>query len=60
MGSQVMIHGVLEVIESGDTTSYTNVLGELKIVKTDIKTATAVIVQNNYDMHVGNKIRSKR
>ena len=24
------------------------------------KTATAVIVQNNYDMHVGNKIRSKR
>ena len=55
-----MIHGVLEVIESGDTTSYTNVLGELKIVKTDIKTATAVIVQNNYDMHVGNKIRSKR
>jgi len=26
MGSQVMIHGVLEVIESGDTTSYRNVL----------------------------------
>ena len=24
------------------------------------KTATPVIVQNNYDMHVGNKIRSKR
>ena len=37
-----------------------DVLGELKIVKTEKKTATAVIVQNNYDMHVGNKIRSKR
>jgi hypothetical protein len=37
-----------------------NVLGELKIVKTDKKTATAVIVENNYDMQVGNKIRSKR
>jgi len=36
-----------------------DVLGELKIVKTEKKTATAVIVQNNYDMHVGNKIRSK-
>jgi hypothetical protein len=37
-----------------------DVLGELKIVKTEKKTATAVIVQNNYDMQVGNKIRSKR
>lgn len=37
-----------------------DMLGELKIVKTEKKTATAVIVQNNYDMHVGNKIRSKR
>lgn len=37
-----------------------NVLGELKIVKTEKKTATAVIVQNNYDLHVGYKIRSKR
>jgi hypothetical protein len=37
-----------------------DVLGELKIVKTEKKTATAVIVQNNYDMHVGNKIRTKR
>ena len=37
-----------------------DVLGELNIVKTDKKTATAVIVQNNYDMQVGNKIRSKR
>ncbi len=37
-----------------------DVLGELKIVKTEKRTATAVIVQNNYDMHVGNKIRSKR
>ncbi len=37
-----------------------DVLGELKIVKTEKKTATAVIVQNNYDMHVGNRIRSKR
>ena len=37
-----------------------DVLGELKIVKTEKKTATAVIVQNNYDIHVGNKIRSKR
>jgi hypothetical protein len=37
-----------------------DVLGELKVVKTEKKTATAVIVQNNYDMHVGNKIRSKR
>ncbi len=36
-----------------------DVLGELKIVKTEKKTATAVIVQNNYDMHVGNKIRTK-
>ena len=26
LGSQIMIHGVLEVIEVGDTTSYTNVL----------------------------------
>ena len=26
LGSQIMIHGVLEVIELGDTTSYTNVL----------------------------------
>ena len=122
-----MIHGELEVIEVGDTTSYTNVLmaydeinlgalltpyqevteplsansgnkfleGYIVATKldkmgvgiTDIvcidkgwengvhagdifevyyipgiekKTATAVIVQNNYDMHVGNKIRSKR
>jgi hypothetical protein len=37
-----------------------DVLGELKIVKTEKRTATAVIVQNNYDIHVGNKIRSKR
>ena len=37
-----------------------DVLGELKIVKTEKKTATAVIVQNNYDIHVGNKIRTKR
>ena len=37
-----------------------DVLGELKIVKTEERTATAVIVQNNYDIHVGNKIRSKR
>jgi hypothetical protein len=37
-----------------------DVLGELKIVKTEKKTATAVIIQNKYDMHVGNKIRSKR
>jgi hypothetical protein len=37
-----------------------DVLGELNIVKTEKKTATAVIVQNNYDMHVGNEIRSKR
>jgi hypothetical protein len=37
-----------------------DVLGELKIVKTKKKTATAVIVQNNYDIQVGNKIRSKR
>ena len=37
-----------------------DVLGELKIVKTEKKTATAVIVKNNYDMHVGNKIRNKR
>ena len=36
-----------------------DVLGELKIVKTEKRTATAVIVQNNYDIHVGNKIRSK-
>ena len=127
LGFQIMIHGVLEVIEVGDTTSYTNVLmaydeinlgalptpyqevteplsansgnkfleGYIVATKldkmgvgiTDIvcidkgwengvhagdvfevyyipeiekKTATAVIVQNNYDMHVGNKIRSKR
>ncbi len=37
-----------------------DVLGELKIVKTEKNTATAVIVQNNYDMQVGNKIRTKR
>jgi hypothetical protein len=37
-----------------------DVLGELKIVKTKKRTATAVIVQNNYDINVGNKIRSKR
>ena len=37
-----------------------DVLGELKIVKTEKRTATAVIVQNNYDINVGNKIRSKR
>ena len=37
-----------------------DVLGELNIVKTEKKTATAVIVQKNYDMHVSNKIRSKR
>lgn len=37
-----------------------DVLGKLKIVKTEKFTATAVIVQNNYDMHVGNKIRTKR
>jgi hypothetical protein len=37
-----------------------DVLGELKIVKTEKRTATAVIVQNNYDIHVGYKIRSKR
>ena len=127
MGSQVMIHGELEVIEVGVTTSYTNVLmaydeinlgalltpyqevtaplpansgnkflegyivatkldkmgvGIIDIVcidkewENDVhagdifevyyipeiekKTAIAVIVQNNYYMHVGNKIRSKR
>jgi hypothetical protein len=37
-----------------------DVLGELKIVKTEKRTATAVIVQNNYDIQVGYKIRSKR
>ena len=37
-----------------------DVLGEIKIVKTQKKTATAVIVQINYDMHVGNQIRSER
>jgi hypothetical protein len=36
-----------------------DLLGKLKIVKTEKKTATAVIVQNNYVIHVGNKIRSK-
>ncbi|MBT5470950.1 MAG: hypothetical protein HOK41_10140 [Nitrospina sp.] len=37
-----------------------DVLGEIKIVNTQRRTASAVIVQNNYDMHVGNKIRTKR
>ena len=37
-----------------------DVLGELKIVKTEKRTATAVIVQNNYDIQVGYKIRIKR
>ena len=37
-----------------------DVLGELKIVKTEKRTATAVIVKNNYDIQVGYKIRSKR
>lgn len=36
------------------------VLGELKVVGTQKHTATAVIVQNNKDMKVGNRIRSKR
>ncbi len=37
-----------------------DVLGEIKVVNTQKHTATAVIVQNNYDMQVGNKIRVKR
>ena len=37
-----------------------DVLGELKIVKTEKRTATAVIVKNKYDIQVGYKIRSKR
>jgi len=36
------------------------VLGELKVVSTQKHTATAVIVQNNRDMEVGNRIRIKR
>ena len=54
------VDGLVGTIGLDKTLLLPNVLGELKIVKTDIKTATAVIVQNNYDMHVGNKIRSKR
>ncbi len=37
-----------------------DVLGKIKVVNTQKRTASAVIVQNNYDMHVGNKIRIKR
>jgi hypothetical protein len=47
-------------VELEKTPLLPDVLGELKIVKTKKKTATAVIIQNNYDIHVGNKIRSKR
>ncbi len=37
-----------------------DILGEIKVVNTQKHTATAVIVQSNYDMHEGNKIRTKR
>ncbi|MBC8284776.1 MAG: hypothetical protein H8E32_13250 [Nitrospinae bacterium] len=36
-----------------------DVLGEIKVVSTQKHTATATIVQNNYDMHAGQKIRTK-
>ena len=51
---------VYQIPEIEKTPLLPDVLGELKIVKTKKRTATAVIVQNNYDIHVGNKIRSKR
>jgi hypothetical protein len=51
---------VYQIPEIEKTPLLPDVLGELKIVKTEKRTATAVIVQNNYDIHVGNKIRSKR